>query len=119
FHRATERAFEAVARGYARTLAAALAHGPIVMLVLAATIGLNVYLYVIVPKGFFPQQDTGRVIGFVQADQGISFQALQQKLASFVDIVRADPAVESVVAFTGGGQRNSGSMFVGLKPVQE
>jgi len=119
FHRATERAFEAVARGYARTLAAALAHGPIVMLVLAATIGLNVYLYVIVPKGFFPQQDTGRVIGFVQADQGISFQAMQQKLASFVDIVRADPAVESVVAFTGGGQRNSGSMFVGLKPVQE
>jgi multidrug efflux pump len=119
FHRASERVFESVARGYARTLVVALRHGPIVMLVLLATICLNVYLYIAVPKGFFPQQDTGRVIGFIQADQGISFQAMRQKLASFVDIVRADPAVESVVAFTGGGQRNSGSMFVGLKPLSE
>ena len=119
FHRASERIFERVARGYERTLGVALRHGPIVMLVLLATICLNVYLYVVVPKGFFPQQDTGRVIGFIQADQGISFQAMRQKLASFVDIVRGDPAVESVVAFTGGGQRNSGSMFVGLKPRAE
>jgi multidrug efflux pump len=119
FHRASEHIFERIARGYERTLAVALSHGPIVMAVLLATVCLNVYLYVVVPKGFFPQQDTGRVIGFVQADQGISFQAMQQKLASFVEIVRADPAVESVVAFTGGGQRNSGSMFVGLKPRAE
>jgi len=119
FHHVTERAFAAVTRGYARTLNVALRHGPIVMLVLFATICLNVYLYVVVPKGFFPQQDTGRVIGFIQADQGISFQAMRQKLASFVGIVRDDPAVESVVAFTGGGQRNSGSMFVGLKPRAE
>jgi len=119
FHRASERVFDAVARGYERTLAVALDHGPLVLLVLLATVCLNVYLYVVVPKGFFPQQDTGRVIGFIQADQGISFQAMQQKLASFVEIVREDPAVESVVAFTGGGQRNSGSMFVGLKPLAE
>ncbi|MET0345789.1 MAG: multidrug efflux RND transporter permease subunit, partial [Casimicrobiaceae bacterium] len=119
FHRASERVFEQFARGYERSLAVALRHGPVVMLVLLATVCLNVYLYITIPKGFFPQQDTGRVIGFVQADQGISFQAMRQKLASFVEIVRADPAVESVVAFTGGGQRNSGSMFVGLKPRAE
>jgi multidrug efflux pump len=94
-------------------------HGILTLLVLAATLALNIYLYVIIPKGFFPQQDTGRLIGNIQADQGISFQAMQKKLATFVDTVRADPAVESVVAFTGGGQRNGGSMFVGLKPLSE
>jgi multidrug efflux pump len=72
-----------------------------------------------VPKGFFPQQDTGRMTGSIQADQGISFQAMRQKLADFIEIVRADPAVESVVGFTGGGQRNSGFMFVSLKPLKE
>ncbi len=73
-----------------------LDHGMLTMLVLFATVCLNVYLYVIVPKGFFPQQDTGRLIGFIQADQSISFQAMQQKLADFIEIVRADP---------GGGER--------------
>ncbi|HSV18222.1 MAG TPA: efflux RND transporter permease subunit [Casimicrobiaceae bacterium] len=119
FYRWSERGFTALARGYQRSLGVALRHGPIVMLVLAATVALNVYLYVAIPKGFFPQQDTGRLIGFIQADQGISFQAMQQKLASFVEIVRSEPEVDSVVAFTGGGQRNSGSMFVGLKPRNE
>ncbi len=61
----------------------------------------------IIPKGFFPQQDTGRLIGGIQADQSISFQAMRQKLADFMTIVRADPAVENVVGFTGGAQRNS------------
>ncbi|MBI2318821.1 MAG: efflux RND transporter permease subunit, partial [Betaproteobacteria bacterium] len=123
--RACERAFAAVQRGYERSLAWALAHGPLMLLLLAATIGLNVYLYVIVPKGFFPQQDTGRIIGNIQADQSISFQAMRQKLADFIDIVRQDPAVESVIGFTGGGggyggsSRNSGSMFVTLKPLKE
>ena len=115
----SERALAAVMNGYGRSLAWVLRHGLLTMLVLAATVGLNIYLYVIIPKGFFPQQDTGRLIGNIQADQGISFQAMQKKLATFVDTVRADPAVESVVAFTGGGQRNSGSMFVGLKPLSE
>jgi multidrug efflux pump len=89
------------------------------MLLLAATVCLNVYLYVIVPKGFFPQQDTGRLSGFIQADQAISFQAMQKKLADFVEIVRQDPAVENVIAFTGGGQRNSGSMFISLKALDD
>ena len=118
-YRASERAFDALARAYARTLDVALRNGPIVMLVLLATVCLNVYLYIAIPKGFFPQQDTGRMVGFIDADQGISFQAMREKLATFVDVVRADPAVESVVAFTGGGRRNAGSMFVGLKPRSE
>ena len=70
------------------------------------------------PKGFFPQQDTGRLIGSIQADQGISFQAMREKLADFIEIVRADPAVENVVGFSGGGGfggRNTGSMFVTLE----
>ncbi|HET6802272.1 MAG TPA: multidrug efflux RND transporter permease subunit [Casimicrobiaceae bacterium] len=119
WYRASERAFDALARAYARTLDVALRNGPIVMLALLATVCLNVYLYIAIPKGFFPQQDTGRMVGFIDADQGISFQAMREKLATFVDVVRADPAVESVVAFTGGGRRNSGSMFVGLKPRSE
>jgi multidrug efflux pump len=118
-YRALERAFDAVARGYARTLDIALRHGPVVMLALLATVCLNVALYVKIPKGFFPQQDVGRLVGFIDADQGISFQAMRQKLATFVDVVRADPAVENVVAFTGGGRRNAGSMFVALKPLSE
>jgi multidrug efflux pump len=119
FYHLSERGFDAVRRGYGRTLAWVLDHGVITMLVLLATVCLNVYLYVIVPKGFFPQQDTGRLIGFIQADQSISFQAMQKKLADFIEIVRADPAVDNVVGFTGGQQRNTGSMFVGLKPLSE
>jgi multidrug efflux pump len=118
-YRALERGFDAVARGYARTLDVALRHGPVVMLALLATVCLNVALYVAIPKGFFPQQDVGRLVGFIDADQGISFQAMRQKLATFVDVVRADPAVANVVAFTGGGRRNAGSMFVALKPLSE
>jgi multidrug efflux pump len=117
--RVSERIFAAGLNGYRVTLDWALAHGRLMLLVLAATIGFNVYLYNIVPKGFFPQQDVGRVSGMIQADQAISFQAMREKVANFVDIVRRDPAVETVVAFTGGGQRNSGFMFVSLKPIAE
>ncbi len=119
FHRVSERVFEASLAAYRRSLDWALAHGRLMMLVLAATVGFNFYLYSIVPKGFFPQQDVGRLIGGIQADQSISFQAMRDKLSSFVEIVRNDPAVENVVAFTGGGQRNSGFMFVALKPLSE
>ena len=114
-----ERAFAAVLRAYKATLAWALDHGPLTMLILVATVVLNVYLYVIVPKGFFPQQDTGQLTGRIQADQSISFQAMRQKLAEFIAIVRADPGVASVVGFTGGAQRNTGTMFVTLKPLSE
>ncbi len=115
----SERGFERLRRGYEKSLAWVLTHGILMMLILLAVVCLNVYLYVIIPKGFFPTQDTGRLIGFIQADQSISFQAMQPKLASFIDIVRADPAVENVVAFTGGAQRNTGRMFVQLKPLAE
>ncbi|MFL6582529.1 MAG: multidrug efflux RND transporter permease subunit [Burkholderiales bacterium] len=113
------RAFTSLLRGYERSLAWALSHSRFMMLLLAATICLNVYLYVVIPKGFFPQQDTGRLNGFIQADQAISFQAMQKKLSDFIEIVRRDPAVENVIGFTGGGQRNSGAMFIALKPLSE
>ncbi len=124
---ASERAFAWMLREYETSLAWALAHSRVMMLILAATIVLNACLYFGVPytsfngisKGFFPQQDVGRMIGSIQADQGISFQAMRQKLSDFVEIVRGDPAVENVVGFTGGGQRNSGFMFITLKPVRE
>jgi multidrug efflux pump len=117
--RLSERLFGKMRGGYERSLAWALRHGPFMMLLLLATVCLNVYLYIIIPKGFFPQQDTGRVIGNIQADQSISFQAMRQKLADFIDIVRSDPAVENVTGFTGGGQRNRGFMFVALKPLSQ
>jgi multidrug efflux pump len=116
-YRASERVFTTLLAGYEATLAWALRHGLIMMVLLAATVCLNVYLYIVIPKGFFPQQDTGRLVGNIQADQSISFQAMQQKLADFVNIVRQDPDVQNVVAFTGGGQRNRGSMFASLKPL--
>jgi multidrug efflux pump len=95
------------------------------MLVLLITVGLNVALYVIVPKGFFPQQDTGRLMGQIQADQSISFQAMQLKLTQLMDIVQHDPAVATVVGFTGAGggggagSTNTGSVFVALKPLSQ
>ena len=104
---------------YRRSLTAALRHPATMMLILAVVFGLNFYLYNMIPKGFFPQQDTGRMVGSIQADQSISFQLMQQKLAQFVNIIKKDPAVESVVGFTGGGQTNSGFMFVSLRPMSE
>jgi multidrug efflux pump len=119
FHRVSERIFNALLNGYRVSLGWALAHGRIMMLVLLATVCLNIYLYTAIPKGFFPQQDTGRLTGAIQADQSTSFQAMRDKLATFVNIVGQDPAVDSVVGFTGGGQINTGRMFVGLKPLAE
>ncbi|KAI3592519.1 Multidrug efflux system MdtABC-TolC, inner-membrane proton/drug antiporter MdtC (RND type) [Cupriavidus sp. U2] len=119
FHRATEHLFVRLQNGYARTLGVALRHGPVVWIVLLLTIALNVYLYVIVPKGFFPQQDTGRLIGFIRADQATSFQLMRTKLDNFIKIVQSDPAVVNVTGFTGGSQRNTGQIFVTLKPLSE
>ncbi len=106
---------------YGRTLAWSLDHNFLVLAVLVATIGLNVVLLVIIPKGFFPTQDTGRLIGSLQADQSISFQMMSQKLTQMMAIVQRDPAVQGVVGFTGAGggggasQTNTGSVFVSLK----
>ena len=118
-YRISERFFEAMLSFYRRTLTSALEHPRSVMMILAAVLGLNFYLYSIVPKGFFPQQDTGRIIGIIQADQSISFQLMQQKLARFVSIIKKDPAVDTVVGFTGGGPTNSGFMFMSLVPHNE
>ena len=114
--RGLERGFEATLAAYARTLTIALRHPRLVLLSLLATVGLNVYLYVIVPKGFFPEQDTGQMMGGIQADQRISFQAMEKKLREAAAIVGADPAVDSVVAFTGGRGTNAANAFIGLKP---
>jgi multidrug efflux pump len=116
---ASERFFDAMLNFYRRTLTAALEHPASVMLILAAVLGLNFYLYDVIPKGFFPQQDTGRLVGSIQADQSVSFQLMQQKLAQFVNIIKSDPAVETVVGFTGGGQTNSGFVFVSLLPLDQ
>ncbi|AMN44738.1 efflux RND transporter permease subunit [Rhodoplanes sp. Z2-YC6860] len=119
FHRITGRVFDAMQNGYRHTLAWALRRPGAVMLAVFVTLGLNVYLFVTIPKGFFPQQDTGRLTGSIQADQSISFQLMRQKLERFLDIMRQDPAIESAVGFTGGGQTNSGNAFASLKPLGE
>ena len=115
----SERAFAAVLETYDRSLRWALRHGLLMVTILAAVLVLNVYLFYLVPKGLFPQQDTGRLIGGIQADQSISFQAMRQKLAQFIAIIQSDPAIETAVGFTGGRQTNSGFVFVTLKPVAE
>ncbi|WP_267426316.1 efflux RND transporter permease subunit [Methylobacterium sp. GC_Met_2] len=117
--RMLEGGFSRLLGAYGRTLEVALAHPRLVLLTLLATVGLNVYLYIIVPKGFFPEQDTGQMMGGVQADQRISFQSMEQKLKQAAAIVGADPAVESVVGFTGGRGTNSANVFIGLKPLNE
>ncbi len=119
FYRAGERVFDAMLGFYENSLRQALRHPFLVAMTLLATIAFNVYLFVIIPKGFFPQQDTGRMVGGIRADQSISFQLMRQKLQEFIGIIRADPAVDSVVGFTGGGQTNSGFVFVSLKPLDQ
>jgi multidrug efflux pump len=118
-YRLSERAFNAMLHAYERSLGWALRHPALIVVILLGTIVLNWQLFNIVPKGYFPQQDTGRLIGFVQADQSISFQAMQQKLTRFLEIVKQDPAIDTIVGFTGGGQTNSGFAFASLKPRSE
>src|ERR1700692_109921 len=97
----------------------ALQHPASMMMIFAMVLGLNFYLYSVIPKGFFPQQDTGQLVGFVQADQSISFQLMQQKLANFVAILRRDPAVETVVAITPVSSTNTGLLLCSLYPRSE
>jgi multidrug efflux pump len=106
-------------RGYRASLGWSLRHSALILLLLGFTIALNFHLYATIPKGFFPQQDTGRIMGGVQADQSISFVAMREKMQKLMAIVQRDPAVDTVVGFTGGGQKNSGFMFVTLKPLSE
>ena len=117
--------FERMLKGYEKTLIVALRHPRTVMLILLATVALNVWLIDIIPKGFFPQQDTGRLTGVLRGDQAVSFQAMQKKLVQMIAIVRQDPAVDNVIGFTGvgsGGQAaavNTASVYVNLKSLDE
>jgi len=117
--RGAGRMLLAIQQGYGRSLGWVLNHARWVLLLLFGTVALTVWLFIQVPKTFMPEQDTGRLSGFISADQSISFQAMRQKLQDFMVIVKADPAVESVVGFTGGMRTNSGSMFISLKPLSE
>jgi multidrug efflux pump len=117
--RAFEAGFERLHRLYAVSLDWALDAKPLVMLILLAVVALNVYLYIEAPKGFFPQQDSGQLNGGLRADQGISFKAMQQKLRELVDIIHKDPAVDTVVGFTGGSRAGGGFLFVNLKPLAD
>ena len=117
--RGAGRILLAVQQGYGRSLGWVLNHARWVLLLLFGTVALTVWLFIQVPKTFMPEQDTGRLSGSISADQSISFQAMRQKLQDFMVIVKADPAVESVVGFTGGMRTNSGSMFISLKPLSE
>lgn len=121
FYRISEGLFLWFLRRYEITLRWVLRHQPLMLLVILATIGLSIYLYVVIPKGFFPQQDTGTLFGSITADQSSSFQAMRERLEQYVQIVGEDPAVASVMAFTGGfaGATNTGRMFVMLKPLEE
>ena len=115
-----EQAFNWIVALYGKTLTVVLRHSAATLAVLLATIGLNVYLYVHVSKGFFPQQDNGRMGGAIQADQDSSFQSMNDVLLKMTKIVKADPAVESVVGFTGGfAGANTARMFIELKPMGE
>src|SRR5437667_8329511 len=115
-----ERIFDGILLKYQHSLRWVLRHQTLTLLITVATACLSVYLYIIVPKGLFPQQDTGRLSGAVQAAQDISFEAMRDKMSQFVNIVRKDPAVDTVVGFAGGNTTaNTGRMFVTLKPLNQ
>ncbi len=118
-YRASERMFAAILHGYERALGWVLQHQRLTLTVTLATMAATIFLYVKIPKGFFPQQDTSRLTGSIIADQDTSFQAQQKRLAAFMDTVIRDPAVENTAGFLGGGTLNSGRMFVSLKPKEE
>jgi multidrug efflux pump len=120
FYRFSEAVFDGLLRTYDISLKWVLRHQPVTLVVTILVACLSVYLYIQVPKGFFPQQDTGRIMGGVMAEQDISFQAMSEKMQQYVDIVMKDPAVDSVVAFTGGNTAlNQGRFFMMLKPLEE
>jgi multidrug efflux pump len=119
---ASERAFERILKGYEHSLSWVLDHSMLVLIIFIATVALNVFLFILIPKGFFPQQDTGRLNGSIVADQAISFQAMQLKIQRFAAIVKEDPAVDTVLMFSGGGggtTTNTGRVFIALKPLSE
>jgi multidrug efflux pump len=119
-YRFSENSFNRLLRIYDVSLKWVLRHQFLILLVTIGTVCLNVYLFAITPKGFFPQQDTGRVSGLIQGDQDLSFAAMSQKMREFTDVVIQDPAIDTVTSFTGGGSGGSTArMFAQLKPLNE
>jgi multidrug efflux pump len=119
-YRFSEKIFDTILNIYKHSLQWVLRFQPVVLVITLATIAVSVYLYIQVPKGFFPQQDTGRLQGAVQASQDISFDAMKEKMIQFVNIVIQDPAVQTIVGFAGGNtSSNQGRMFITLKPIEE
>ena len=114
-----ERGFGAIQRTYEVSLDWALASRWLVLFILVVVVGMNVYLFKAAPKGFFPTQDTGQIGAGIRADQSISFEAMQAKLRQIVDIIKRDPAVDTVVGFTGGSRAGGGFMFIALKPTDQ
>jgi len=123
FYNLGERAFNGLLGGYRHSLDWVLDNQPLVLLITLLTIGLSVYLYWIIPKGFFPQQDTGRISGGILAQQDVSFEAMKAKVQTLNDVVLKDPAIDTAISFTGGGGgrggTNSANMFIQLKPLGE
>jgi multidrug efflux pump len=119
FYRGSEKAFIWILARYETSLAWVLEHSALTLMVLLLTIAVNVYLLIIVPKGFFPLQDNGIIGGGIRGQQDISYQAMDKITKQAVDIIRKDPAVANVMAFTGGGSTNSGNVFMGLKPLNQ
>ena len=119
-YRASERAFNSVLGAYERSLGWVLEHSGLTLTVLAITIGINIYLFWVIPFGFFPQQDNGLAFGGIQGPQDVSFQAMQKAVQRIVSVVKTDPAVDNAMAFTGGGgPTNGGFIFMGLKPFSQ
>ena len=120
FERALKRSMDATVNAYSRSLNWALAHGRFMMLLLAATVGFNFYLYGVIPKGFFPQQDTGMMLGFFSTDDGTSFESMKPKLDRFRQVLMKDPAINTVTAYANGrGGSNTSFLAVQLKPLSE
>jgi multidrug efflux pump len=120
-YRLGDRVFDGMLAFYNRTLTVVLRHPQVTMLVMFCTIAANIYLYIVVPKGFFPQQDTGRMMGALQGPQDISFTAMKAKMDEFFSIVMQDPAIDHTTGFSGGGGggSNTGRMFIQLKPLEQ
>jgi multidrug efflux pump len=121
FFRASQKTFDRALAGYSIGLSWVLRHSRFTLAIALATLGLSIYLFSIIPKGFFPEQDTGRLMGAIQADQDTSFQSMRDRLTEFVGIIKTDPAVDHVIGFAGGnaGSTNSARMFIALKPLSQ
>ena len=119
-YQASEKVFNYILKSYEVSLTWVLSHPAITLMIALGTLGLNVYLFVIIPKGFFPQQDTGRISGNIIGEQDTSFQAMKTRIIQLAKIVKADPGVQTVIGFSGGGAgttTNTGRVFVSLKPL--